>query len=142
MNFIQTLLFLFIIHSAFAQTNQNPTPPASQDALQETQKYLKDSTQRQQKINEDPRAKEVDQKIKALAGSDEAAQEIYGLSSDIMGLLMQETGGDPVKMQKLLEEASKNPAAFAKRFSPEQQKKLKEISKKTPAAKGLSNSPH
>jgi hypothetical protein len=105
------------------------------ESLKNTQKLLNDPKARQEVIKKDAKAKEIDDQVKALAGSDSNAEEIYGLSSEIMENLVKETGGDPVKMQKLIEEAGKDPETFAKRFSKEQQAKLKAISKKVPGGK-------
>lgn len=109
--------------------------PASQEALLKTQQLLRDAKLREKAVGADLKAKDMDARVREFAGSDEAAQDIYSLSAELMENVVKESGGDPEKMQKLIEEAKKNPSAFAARFSPEQKAKLKAIAEKIPTQK-------
>ncbi|MBI2605332.1 MAG: hypothetical protein HYW49_04550 [Deltaproteobacteria bacterium] len=53
----------------------------------------------------------------------------------MMENLVKESGGDPEKMRTLIEEAKKNPSAFAARFSPAQKAKLNAVAEKIPTQK-------
>lgn len=107
-----------------------------QKGLYDTQNLLKSSSQRQEYFKKDPRAKDMDNRVDALAGSKDSKQNIYELSSDLMEKITTESNGDPGKMQQLLNEAQKNPEAFYNRyFSPEQKVRLKQIADKIDAQK-------
>lgn len=102
-----------------------------QQALQQTQQVLRDARLRQEAVQKDPKARQADENARKVAGSEQNLNAMYDLSADVMETVNKESGGDPVKMQKLLDEASKNPEAFVHRFTPEQKEKLKAIADKT-----------
>jgi hypothetical protein len=79
-------------------------------ALQQTQECLKkqncDSTL-------STAGQAADQKaLNAVGGNAANKQELYNLSAEIMPLLVQQTGGDPEKMQALIQKALADPEAF------------------------------
>ncbi|MBI2607108.1 MAG: hypothetical protein HYW49_13620 [Deltaproteobacteria bacterium] len=126
--------FFFLLHTTVARAQQERgLDPASQEALLKTQQLMRDAKLRQSAVGSDPKAKDMDSKVRDFAGSDENTQEIYSLGADVMENLVKESGGDPEKMQKLLDEAKKNPSAFAARFSPAQKAKLNAVAEKIPA---------
>jgi len=105
--------------------------PVSIEALKQTQALLRDSVQRQQAIDSNSKAKAVDKKVSKFAGSEENRQEIYNLSAEVMGRLVQESKGDADIMKKILDDAATDPEGFGNRFLTEEQKqKVKELSKK------------
>ncbi len=124
-------LFIAIHSPAFA--GEKPDAAKVEEALRLTQDMLKDSSQRQNQINKSQAGKAADQKVKDVAGSSENEQAIYELAADVFGSMSKETGGDPEKMQQLLNEGLKDPESFAKRFSPGQLQRLHEIAEKTPS---------
>lgn len=75
-------------------------------------------------------AAEVEKRVKELAGSEANEQEIYNLAADVLGNMQDMT---PEQMTQLLKEAQNNPEAFANKFTPEQRRKLKELSERIPA---------
>jgi Skp family chaperone for outer membrane proteins len=107
------LLCLALIHaSAFAQLD-----PHEQQGLKDTQEFLKNSKERQEWVDKKGgKAKEVDNKVEALAGSKENKEEIYGIAAQVMEKIANETKGDPEAMQKLLLEAQTNPQAFYNKY--------------------------
>jgi len=105
---------------------------ADEKALQNTQDMLRDQQGRAAEIQRSERARQVDQGVRNLAGSQQNTDDIYGLAADVFANITKEAGGDPEKMQKLLNEAQKNPAAFAEKWTPEQKAKLKDIGTKIP----------
>ena len=68
--------------------------------------------------------------VKEVAGSPEMKQEIYHLAADVLGNMKDLP---PEQMQKMLQDAQKNPEAFTQQWTPEQQKRLKELSERMPA---------
>ena len=107
--------------------------PKKDVALIQTQQLLTSPVQRQQALDKDPRAKAMDGAARQAVG-DQNMGDVYELASDLMGTLAQESGGDPVKMMELLQEAQKNPELLEKKFTPEQRAKIKAISQRLPAA--------
>lgn len=105
---------------------------ASDEALARTQAMLRDPSQRDKATAATKQAQFVDQQTQSLAGTPENKNAIYDLSADIMESLVQKTNGDPEKMKALLDQAKNDPKAFADKLTPEQQKKLQEISRKIP----------
>ncbi len=123
---LNSTLVLTLLHAGhtFAQEKIDP--------LKETQKVLTDKTKRDAAIKQEgSKAQAVDQYAEKIAGP-QGKEEMYGLSADLMAVIEKESGGDPDKMMKILEEAQKNPEAFYNRFSPEQKAKLKAIAEKAP----------
>lgn len=100
---------------------------ATQQALQQTQQMLRDARLRDEAVQKDPQARAAHETARKAAGSEQNLNAMYDLSADVMETVNKESGGDPVKMQKLMNEASKNPEGFAKRFTPAQRAKLKAI---------------
>ena len=90
--------------------------PHEQQGLKDTKELLKNPNERQKYVEKDPKAKDVDKKVDALAGSKENKEEIYGIAADIMEKIAVETKGDPAAMQKLLLEAQTNPQAFYEKY--------------------------
>ena len=52
------------------------------------------------------------QALKAVAGDPAKQQALYDLSADILPVLVQQSGGDPAKMQAILMKAQTDPAGF------------------------------
>jgi hypothetical protein len=118
------LLVMFILLNFYRVYAVEPKKEDLTDAKQKTQQFLKDKKQREEFANQDKNAKKAVDNVKALTnGNEQTEQKIYELSSEIFNNL----GDSPEAMMKAIEEAQRNPAEFAKKFSPEQQKKLKEI---------------
>lgn len=110
-------LLLIFLNPLYAQLDQH-----QRKGLDDTKTLLKDQRQRDEFIKTDKKAQEVDAKVDALAGSSKNKEEIYGISADVMEKLTVETNGDPEKMQKILNEAMKNPQAFYNKYFDEKSK--------------------
>lgn len=112
-----------------------------QKALKLTQEMLKDPEERKNEISKSEDKKAADQSVKDIAGSEANEQAIYELAASVLGTLMSETGGDMDKVQQMLDEGMKNPESFAKKWSPEEVKKLHALSQKVPAKSPSVDSP-
>jgi len=96
-------------------------------ALQKTQDCLRNQTCEAAKSSAGQAA---DQKALEAVGSNAAnKQELYNISADIMPILMQQTGGDPEKMQLLMLKAQTDPERFLNSLPPDVQAKIKNIAK-------------
>jgi hypothetical protein len=104
------------------------------DAIKQTQGVLTNKKDRQKAIQELPEsAKKVDQNVDIIVGGDEnQKEEMYQISADIFKNF---EGKSAEEMQKILEQAQKDPEAFYKSLSPEQQKKIKGLANKIESKK-------
>jgi anion-transporting ArsA/GET3 family ATPase len=102
------------------------------EALEKTQNVLTNPSELQKVLQSDPKAREADAEVRSLAGSPENVQKLYELASEILGSLVTSTNGDVAKMMAVIEEAQKNPAEFAGRFTQEQLQKLSVLAKQIP----------
>ncbi|NJL24668.1 MAG: hypothetical protein HC902_05530 [Calothrix sp. SM1_5_4] len=117
---LKPLLGLILIQFHIAATELDPH---AKQGLHDTKKLLKTPAERDEYLKKNPRAKEVDQKIDALTGSDKSKEEIYGLASELMEKITLEANGNPERMQMLLIEAQKNPEAFFRKYFNDGQKR-------------------
>lgn len=115
--------------------------PASTEALQKTMNLLQSDAVRQEAITKSPDAQAADAQVKAIGGNQANTEAIYQLSSEVFEQLVQQTGGDPVKMQAIIQQAKDNPKAFyEKYFSAQDKAKLQNLSVKISPAPSPSSS--
>ena len=119
-----TLFLTLLLTSTFAYAEG----PTSDDPLAQTQALLKDQNQRQKVI-------QADDNVKNLGLSSASQEELYGLSGDILETMVQNTGGDPEKLNAKVEQYMRDPSSLKKDLSPEQAKKIHELSEELPQAK-------
>lgn len=111
---------------------------ASSEALTKTQDVLTDPNARKDALKNDAKAREADSRVKSIAG--DKSEDVYALASSIFGKLVAEAGGDPLKLQQLIEKAQKNPEAFGSSLSPDDRQKLKELARQL-ESRGPSGTP-
>lgn len=104
--------------------------PAAQDALNQTLQILLDPQSRSGEVAKSPQGAAVDQQVRALAGSDALAQEVYQLAGEVLKDLAQNTGGDPQKMLQAVDRARSDPSGFAAMLSPATLQRLRDLSVK------------
>src|SRR5665213_1196105 len=132
MRVISFLLILAAANPALAQELDKDQVTA----LNQTKDLLKDPVERQKAINLDPKAKDIDNKVNALAGTGANKEAIYDVASQLMDKIAADAHGDPEKMQELMSEAAKNPEAFRnKYFSEDQKNQVRGIANKIEADK-------
>ena len=133
----KSILFVIIFSFQFAVAGDQDTAldPSSTAALSQTQSLLNNPNQRQQNINKNGGdAKKADDFVKQLTGSAPVSNDIYALAAEVFGAVVQNCHGDPVKMAAALQEFQKNPEAFAASWTPEQKKKLHDLSLRVPTS--------
>lgn len=116
-------LLFFTPFSSFAGSDQD----LLDEAVADTQKMMKDN-QKRQELLQDQKAKDADKAASSVVGS-ENMNEIYGISADILPLLIKEQGS-PDKAAAYLEAIQRNPAEFLQKLPPEIQAKIKNLSSK------------
>ena len=68
------------------------------------------------------------QAAKAVAGDAAKQQALYDLSADILPILLQQSGGDPAKMQTILMKAQNDPAGFLESLPVDIRNKIQTLS--------------
>ena len=107
---------------------------ASKEALAKTQQLLTTPAEREAAISKSPGGQIADGQIKALAGTQANTDEIYKITSDIFASMVAETGGDPVKMQALMDKAKNDPKGFADHMNAKDRKAIEDVSHKISVA--------
>ncbi len=127
---LKTILPLVV--AVFLISNQSQAwDQYDEEALQKTIQLLKNKTERENSIKGDEEAGKADAYTKNLFGGDsKSTNAVYELAADVFADLAKQADGDADKMKALIEQFQRDPAAFADKWSPEQKKRLKEISTK------------
>lgn len=129
-SFQRNLLFLaFGLSSAFVSLPalaQQKLDQASQTALTQTQQMMTDPATRAKEIKGDTAAEAVDQKVHQTLGAQ--TDEAYALAAEILQTLVQQSNGDPEKLQAMMLQLQKNPESLP--LTPAQREKLKAIAGK------------
>lgn len=102
---------------------ENTLSAGGQDPVKQTQELLKNPTNLQGNA-------EASKLFELMGNNPNANQELSNTTASIFADLAAKTGGDPEKLRKLLEEAKKNPEAFANQLSPEQKKAISNLATK------------
>lgn len=101
------------------------------ESVRKVQEQMKKPGFSKEAEQDSPDAARVNRQIEGLAGSQADIDAIYGLAADILGNMQDMT---PEQMMKVIEEAQKDPQGFASKWTPEQRRRLKELSGRLPAA--------
>ena len=121
---------VLLVGVAAAPAQAQSLDPASQDALDKTLRILLDPAARSDEVSRSSQGAAVDQQVRALGGSEALTQEVYALAGQVLGELVQSTGGDTQKMLQALDRAKTDPAGFAALLSPATQQRLRELAVK------------
>lgn len=117
--------------AAYGQAKTEMLDEPSEKALRETQELMTNPEQRQAAIEKSPSGKAADQRVKNLLGGDKGmTDEVYALAAEVFGQVVKDANGDPQKMEAMMTEFQRDPASFAKSWTPEQQAKLKALANK------------
>ena len=100
-------------------------------ALVQTQELLKDRESRAA-ASKSGDAQKTDAYIQQMTGNAELTDEVYELAAEVFSQVVKDSKGDSSKMQKALDDFSRNPASFAEKWTPEQKAKLQKLSDKMP----------
>ena len=129
--------------TARSQRSERPTPsraPAAaqparkgqldknqQEALRKTQDMLRSPAARGDAVRADPKARAANQRVESLGRSPKNTQRMYEISADVLGEVTARGGGDPARMNQVVEQAQRDPAAFLQSLPPEQQAAIKQL---------------
>ena len=97
-------------------------------ALKDVQELLHTESKRHEVIKDSPKAQQADAfALQAVGGNQQLKNEVYDVSADIMATVQRLSGGDPAKMQQMLQKALQNPGEFLKSLPADQQAKIRGI---------------
>ncbi len=117
------IVFVFVVHSVVVQ---------GEDALIQTQQLLKEKKQRKAALKSEDAKKADDYTSEVTGHSEILNDDIYKLASEVFSQLTENAKGDPKKMKELAEEYARDPSSFAEKWTPEQKKKLHDLSVQVP----------
>ncbi len=84
---------------------------SSKEALEKTQQLLRDRAAREKASQENTAASGAHAEVVKLGGA-QVQDGVYDLSADVLKIAIDETGGDPVKLQAWIANAQKDPQGF------------------------------
>lgn len=123
--------FAFLAASALAfvpAARGEDLDAATLEALEKTQAMLRDPELRKGENAKDPQAVKTQESVKSFAGDAKNEQKMYEMSADIFGDLVRKTGGNADRLKAATKDAGKDPAAFYDSLSPEQKKRIHDLS--------------
>ena len=112
---------LFLVGISFQQASAED----DMAALLKTQECLRNQNCDSANTNEGKSAEQ--QALDATAGNTNQSQELNNISADIMPFLLQQSAGDPAKMQALMLKAQTDPESFLNSLPPELQAKIQKV---------------
>jgi hypothetical protein len=121
---VKAFVVLTVVLALSTPATAEQLDSSSEKALQQTKEFLKDKSLREQSLKDNDSGRRADEYTKGLGTN---TDEVYSLSAEILEDITRQAGGDPVKMQEIMSEAQRNPAAFAAKFSDKQKAKIKEL---------------
>lgn len=127
---MKALLVLALLLGSAMALDAQTLDPAREEALAATLRLLRDPALRGPAISGSPQAAGIDSQLQSLTGSPQLTQEVYELAAEIFNDLARNSGGDVGRMGQALEDARRDPAAFAAMLSPATLQKLREIAVK------------
>lgn len=129
--FFQGVFVVLLIPALVFLTQQTFADEDVDTALIEVQKQLQNPAFIEQEAKKSSQAQQSKKMVSDIAGGSENEKEIYALAAEVLGNFK---GMTIEQMQQELLRAQSNPDHFAKKWTPEQKKRLEAISKKLPAA--------
>jgi len=103
---------------------------ATRSALEQTQKVLRDPSTRGKILDSDSTARQNDSKLLQITGGGANQQEIYEIAAVIFESLLSETTGEPAEVEKILNDAMKDPTKFYEKLKPSDQARIKKLADK------------
>lgn len=129
---MRKFLTALIFTSACLATVPSFSDDETDKAISEVQEMMKTPDFADKASKNSPEAPQAANYVKDIAGNAQNEQDIYKLASEVLGNMK---GMTVPQMKEMLEKAKGDPAAFANTWTPEQLKKLRELSERLPASK-------
>ncbi len=125
---------VFVLHMALTDVLVPQPAFADEDypaAIKQTQDMMKNKAEREKAIRGDKKSEEADAFAgKAAGGDPNKKEEIYDISSEVFAALMKSNNNDSAKVQDQLQQALKNPEAFANSLPADLRARIKAVSEK------------
>ncbi|UYL07791.1 hypothetical protein B9G69_012120 [Bdellovibrio sp. SKB1291214] len=127
----KSLAVVLVIASIFCTAYADDAADMA-SAIEKTQNDLKNANSRAEMIKGSSDADKAAAQVKSISGGGANEQDMYSLAADVMGNMK---GMSQEQIMQTMQQAQKDPEAFLKTWSPEQRKKLEELSGRLPASK-------
>lgn len=129
---------LTLCSSTFAKgaqpIDQGLLDSASQEALRKTQEGLTNPDARLKMLEGDAKGQEQDAKVRSMLG--DQSEGAYQISSQVLETIVNQTKGDPTKMQELVNQMLKNPQMLEQYLSAQQRDQIRKMASEIEAKKG------
>ncbi|NDG85390.1 MAG: hypothetical protein EBX52_10205 [Proteobacteria bacterium] len=126
-------LLIGFLHLAPASTLAKEASP---DPVAGMKSAITDKSERDRAVRESPDAKKAVERVKSLGLSPSEEQELYQLSADLAEGLVKDSNGDTEAMGKKIEALTQDPSQLEKSLTPEQRKKIHDLSIKIESNSG------
>jgi len=130
---LAVVFIALVIHDAPIQAQRVDSGSAA--ALSEMLKSLTGPGAKGGPLGAGTGSSDIEQQVRALIGSPELTQELYNLAAQVLGELLQSSGGDMNKLFDTLSRAQSDPGAFAATLSPQTRDRLKDLSDRITAGR-------
>lgn len=139
-HFFVALALALPLHFASADPGADPN---TEDALRDTKSLLVDPSRRGAEIEKNRDAQKADELVKRTApGNAQAQQSIYEVTSEVMEGLVRKSNGDPVALQEAVQKLQADPQSLRQHLTPDQRKKIEELSRELASDPTRSANPH
>lgn len=95
----------------------------AQQAVGQTKQMLTDPKERAKYLSTDPTGKKQDEKVRELLGSQ--SENAYELASQLTTTIFNKAGGDPKKMEEIVNSLASDPQALEKLLTPAQREAIR-----------------
>ena len=103
----------------------------SDDPLHQTLEVLRSPGAREGALNADAKARQADDSVSKLVGSDPQSREaVYGISANVFEKIAASAGSDPAAVSAVVSDLQKNPEKLKSFLSPEDLKALQGVAQK------------
>ncbi len=109
--------------SAFCSGAESSEEVHAQQAVGQTKQMLTDPTERAKYMSTDSRAKKQDESVKTQLGSQ--SENAYELASQLTTTILNQAGGDPAKMEEIVNGLVADPTSLEKILTPAQREAIR-----------------
>ncbi|MBK9322556.1 MAG: hypothetical protein IPM97_06320 [Bdellovibrionaceae bacterium] len=124
--YLSVFIVVQVIFSSYSPADQE-----TDAAISEVQGMMQSPDFAKKASKNSPEGTKAAEYVKQISGDAQNEQEMYKLAAEVLGNMK---GLSLDQMKEVAEKAKVDPEAFAKTWTPEQLKKLKQLSERMPAA--------
>ncbi|MBL7672010.1 MAG: hypothetical protein JNM39_16095 [Bdellovibrionaceae bacterium] len=125
--------FAFVLAIPIHSFGESSEGAIAQQAVGHTKNMLTDSTERAKYMSTDAAAKKQDEKVRELLGSQ--TENAYELASQLTKTISEKAGGDPKKMEEIVNSLVSDPKSLEKLLTPAQREAIRSMASEVEAQK-------